>query len=144
VYDAVADPYCYPGTTVLINKLDLREQTALDEFEAEISRERAAEPLPAGQFDVAHYEAIHHHLFQDVYDWAGEIRNVRISKDGSMFCFPEHIDKELAKLFAGLQEQSFSAVRTRSCLQRKPQPSLPISTPSIRFARATDAHSSRS
>jgi cell filamentation protein len=32
MYDAVADPYCYPGTTVLINKLDLRDQARLDAF----------------------------------------------------------------------------------------------------------------
>jgi hypothetical protein len=26
MYDAVEDPYCYPGTTVLKNKLNLREK----------------------------------------------------------------------------------------------------------------------
>jgi cell filamentation protein len=35
MYNAVADPYCYPDTTVLINKLDLRDQAKLDAFEAE-------------------------------------------------------------------------------------------------------------
>jgi cell filamentation protein len=107
MYDAISDRYCYPDTTVLINRLDLREQAALDAFEAEISRERAAEPLPEGQLDVVHYKAIHHHLFQDVYDWAGAVRNVRIAKDGSMFCYPEHIDNEMAKLFARLREEAY-------------------------------------
>ncbi len=37
MYDAVVDPYCYPGTTVLINKLNLRYQKQLDAFEAEIT-----------------------------------------------------------------------------------------------------------
>jgi len=50
MYDAVADPYCYPGTTVLINKLDLRDQRQLDAFEAEITSQRATESLP---IDVA-------------------------------------------------------------------------------------------
>src|SRR5882724_1883134 len=74
MYDATDDPYTYENSTVLVNKLDLREQTALDEFEAEISSARAQEPLPAGNLDFEHYKAIHHHLFQDVYEWAGKVR----------------------------------------------------------------------
>lgn len=103
MYDAVSDPYCYPGSTVLINKLGLREQSLLDAFEAEITSQRAAEPLPHGRLDAPHYLAIHAHLFQDVYEWAGHIRTVRISKNGNAFCYPEYINAELTKLFDGLQ-----------------------------------------
>jgi cell filamentation protein len=106
MYDAVVDPYCYPGTTVLINKLDLRDQQQLDAFEKEITSQRAAEPLPVGHLDASHYCAIHAHLFQDVYDWAGNTRTVRIAKDGNMFCYPEYIDAELIKLFDGLRADS--------------------------------------
>lgn len=102
MYDAVEDPYCYPGTTVLKNKLKLRTQAELDAFEAEITAQRAEEPLPSGRLGYAHYKAIHKHLFQDVYVWAGKIRNVRISKGGNMFCYPESIDREMSKLFASL------------------------------------------
>lgn len=107
MYDAVPDPYCYPDTTVLINRLGLRDQAELDAFEAEITRARAGEPLPAGRLSVTHYRAIHRHLFQDVYRWAGRFRTVRIAKDGSMFCFPERIDGEMAKLFDGLRLSHF-------------------------------------
>ena len=41
---------------------------------------RAAEPLPAGRVSVSHYRAIHRHLFQDVYSWAGRFRTVRLTK----------------------------------------------------------------
>jgi cell filamentation protein len=107
MYDAVADPYCYPDTTVLINKLDLRDQAKLDAFEAEITTQRAAEPFPDGRLTYAHYRAIHRHLFQDVYAWAGQVRNVRIAKDGSMFCYPEHIDSEMRKLFGELRDSNY-------------------------------------
>jgi cell filamentation protein len=107
MYDAVADPYCYPGTTVLINKLGLRDQAQLNAFEAEITLQRAAEPLPAGGLDYAHYRAIHRHLFQDVFAWAGRVRTVRISKDASMFCFPENIDGEMRTLFGNLRGLNF-------------------------------------
>src|SRR5437870_6102975 len=99
MYDAVEDPYCYPGTSVLKNRLDLRTQAELDEFEATITTQRASEPLPAGRLDYTHYLAIHQHLFQDVYDWAGEIRTVRMGKQDSMFCYPEHIDSQMRSLF---------------------------------------------
>lgn len=107
MYDAVDDPYTYENSTVLVNMLDLRTRAELDEFEAEISNARAAEPLPEGEFDLAHYCAIHHHLFQDVYEWAGKVRSVRISKQGNPFCFPEHIEIQSAKLFAGLEAENY-------------------------------------
>ena len=77
MYDTIDDPYTYEHSTVLVNKLDLREQAELDAFEAEISSARADEPLPEGNLDFVHYKAIHHHLFQDVYEWAGKPRTVR-------------------------------------------------------------------
>lgn len=104
MYDAIEDPYCYPGTTVLINKLDLREQSDLDAFEAEITAQRATEQLPIGELDDRHYRAIHRHLFQDVYAWAGTFRTVRIAKNGSMFCYPEHIDREMHHLFDAFRD----------------------------------------
>jgi cell filamentation protein len=103
MYAAVADPYCYPGTAVLKNKLNLRNQARLDAFEAEITSQRASEPMPIGRLSVTHYRSIHRHLFQDVFTWAGRFRTVRISKGGNMFCYPEHIKNQMAKLFAGLQ-----------------------------------------
>ena len=74
MYDAVADDYCYPGTTVLKNKLDLRDASELADFEAEVSDTRSDEEVPNGNLDFTHFKAIHHHLFQDVYDWAGQAR----------------------------------------------------------------------
>ena len=107
MYDAADDPYTYEDSTVLINKLNLRSQKKLNGFEAEITIRRASEPLPNGSLDFRHYCNIHRHLFQDVYTWAGEVRSVRMSKDGNPFCFPEHIDAQAAKLFADLKAANF-------------------------------------
>ena len=107
MYDAADDPYTYENSTVLVNRLGLRDQAELDDFEAEITSARAAEPLPEGNLDFAHYCAVHHHLFQDVFDWAGTPRTVRISKQGSAFCFPEHIEAQAAKLFAELKAKGY-------------------------------------
>jgi cell filamentation protein len=105
MYKAEIDPYCYPGTTVLINRAELREQAELEDFEAEMTALRFREPFPSGRLSYRHYLAIHRHLFQDVYPWAGAIRTVRIFKDRSAFCYPEHIDREMRRLFAGLAKQ---------------------------------------
>jgi len=102
MYDATDDPYCYEGTSVLKNRLDLRTQEELTDFEHTIASQRAEEPLPTGKLDEQHYCALHRHLYQDVYDWAGELRTVRTSKGGNMFCYPENIAAQLKKLFGEL------------------------------------------
>jgi cell filamentation protein len=107
MYDAIEDPYTYKNSTVLVNKLDLRDQAELDAFEAEISSARAAEPLPDGSLDFTHYKAVHHHLFQDVYAWAGQVRTVRISKGSNPFCFPENIAGQADHLFDDLRAADY-------------------------------------
>ena len=107
MYDAIEDPYTYKNSTVLVNKLGLEAQDQLDAFEIEISNARAEEPLPGGTLDFMHYKAIHYHLFQDVYQWAGRARTVRISKGGNAFCFPENIEGQANKLFEDLRNADY-------------------------------------
>lgn len=101
-YTAEPDPLCYPGTTVLRNLLDIEDRQLLDEAELALFLTRAEEPSPAGGFDANHYLSLHKHLFQDIYPWAGQIRTIRIGKDGSWFCYPEYIASELERVFAEL------------------------------------------
>jgi cell filamentation protein len=105
MYDASPDPYCYPGSNVLKNLAGLRRQSDLDRFELALTTQRFSEGLPRGRMSVTHYHAVHRHLFQDVYAWAGKPRTVRITKGASSFCFPERISAELRKLFAWLKLQ---------------------------------------
>ena len=97
---------CYPGTTVLINKLDIRDEAALNEAEALATFVNASKleqhPLEGG-FDFAHYKAIHQFLFSDLYDWAGQIRTVNISKKGTHFCPAEEIDQRAELIFGRLK-----------------------------------------
>jgi cell filamentation protein len=72
-----------------------------------MTAQRFEEPLPDGRLSVRHYRAVHHHLFQDVYAWAGKSRTIRISKDGSAFCYPEHIDDQLKQAFGALKKKRF-------------------------------------
>jgi cell filamentation protein len=94
----MSDPtYCYPPDhLVLRNKLDLRDAGQLDFFERELVAQRTAQGIPSGQFDLAHLRAIHRHLFQDVYDWAGELRTVEIAKGGNQFQFRQYVTTGMA------------------------------------------------
>lgn len=77
------DPYIDPRTGILRNKAGFATQKELDGFEAEQTWLRllqlAANPIP-GNFDAAHFQAIHRFIFQDVYVWAGELRTVNAPK----------------------------------------------------------------
>lgn len=101
------DPYVYPGTDVLINKFDIREPSALEETEREFVAQRLTQAIPAGDFDLEHVQAIHHHLFQDVYDWAGEVRTVEISKDGHQFQFRQFIETGMADVHRRIVEAEY-------------------------------------
>lgn len=106
-YEVFDDPYCYRGTFVLKNRAALKDAKRLQAFELEMSSLRADEPLPDGRYGPAHYRAVHKHLFGDIYTWAGRYRTVRTSKGGNVFCYPEHIDKEMKKLFRRLRHGAF-------------------------------------
>lgn len=87
------DPYLDPETGLLRNKVGAQTKVALDEAEGDLSFARLVQLMdhpvkPTGDLDEL--RAIHRHLFQDVYDWAGELRTVDIRKnvEGAQFFLP--------------------------------------------------------
>ena len=118
MYQAEPDPYCYPNSSVLKNKAGLTSPEALERFETAMTFARSEEPLPRGRLSVHHYCAVHHHLFQDVYTWAGNFRSVRLSKDASTFCYPEHIATEMRRLFTRLKLERHLKDRSREDFAR--------------------------
>ena len=99
-----------PATGVLRNKAGLREQAALDAFEIESAGFRILEwdeQPGATSFDLRHLCALHRHVFQGVYDWAGQIRTVDITRGNSRFANVNQIENYAAKLFAGLQSEDY-------------------------------------
>src|SRR5436190_2165381 len=107
-----------------------------------MTSQRASEPVPRGNLDYAHYRAIHKHLFQDAYSWAGLPRSERISKVGNPFCFPANIDAQATKLFAELKQKNLLRGLIVRPLPRGQRSSWPNSTPFIRSVRATGVRSS--
>ena len=97
------DPYTYPGTDILQNRLGLIDDATLNEAERRLTLARGAQAARLTFPGTADgYRSLHKHLFQDLYDWAGEDRSVTIAKGGSSFAAPPYIARELDKLFSDM------------------------------------------
>lgn len=101
------DLYFYPGTRVFRNKLDIRDADALNRAERRFALDRASFGVPTGDFDLKHLQAVHRHLFQDVYDWAGEIRRVEIHKGGHEFTYQQAIETEMGMVHRRIVQSDY-------------------------------------
>ena len=101
---------CYPGTTVLVNRFGLQTQGELDAVEAALVTAKATQweskPL-CDTFDFAHYCAIHRYLFAELYEWAGKLRSINISKKGTQFCPVKELPRVATAIFDRLAEKRF-------------------------------------
>lgn len=81
--------YTDPKTGVLRNLADITDEDVLRFVETGAVTKRAQElqENPIKIKDTSSLFAVHKHLFQDIYSWAGKKRTVEISKDGQQF-FP--------------------------------------------------------
>lgn len=86
--------YFVPGTSILRNRVGARTLDALRDAENDLVEARVIELREAPDllgdrsYDLAYLRAIHRQLFQDVYDWAGDVRTVGIEKGDESFCPP--------------------------------------------------------
>ena len=107
-YEKTAN-YCYKDSDVLINKLNITDEKDLYDAERGLVTLRTAqlneEPIK-GYFDFNHLKSIHKFLFQDVYSWAGDIRNCNIAKQ-DLFCLCEYIDSFANDIFGRLKKEQY-------------------------------------
>ncbi len=107
-FEKTAD-YCYKDTDVLINKLNITNDEDLFNAERELVSLRTYElnenPLK-GNFDFKYLKVIHKYLFQDVYRWAGDIRNCNIAKQ-DLFCLSEHIESFGTDVFNKVKKEKY-------------------------------------
>ena len=109
-YDNEKDAkYCYPGTNILKNKLNIKDPDILHKAERDYSSVRQAELATkgvTGDSSFSHLCSIHKHLFQDIYSWAGNARTVDISK-GTIFCLVQFLEAQFDDLYRKLKKENF-------------------------------------
>lgn len=89
---------------MLENKLGLTSSAELARMEEQLSKKKAVllfekgilDSLPAGKFSTL--QAIHRYLFEDIYDFAGEIRKVNIAKGNFRFAPLMYLDAALKNI----------------------------------------------
>ncbi|MGB0937825.1 MAG: putative adenosine monophosphate-protein transferase Fic [Colwellia sp.] len=107
-YGVDQDPNCYQNTDILINLLDIRSESELEEAELELTSFRLEQFSPQfEQLTFNYLKEIHRHLFQDIYKWAGQIRSVDISKGDTRFCTASNIEREAVKQFQHLAKNNY-------------------------------------
>lgn len=102
------DRYFYKDTDVLKNKLNIKNNENLEIAEADITYIKLLDidrVTIHGNFDFLHLKSIHKYIFEDIYEWAGEIRYLNIEKaedvlDGLSVQYSDYslIEKEMNKI----------------------------------------------
>ncbi len=88
----------------LKNKLGIIDSTELAREEERISKKKAAEMFESGMLDTvkpgsyAALQAIHKQLFGDIYEFAGQTRNVNIAKGNFRFAPVMYLDAALVSV----------------------------------------------
>ena len=117
LYEARNSAYCYKGTNVLINLLNIRDNKTLQRAESRIVATKLFELRKnemIGNFDVEHFIKIHKFLFEDIYPFAGKFRTENIAKGYFSFAEWEYIDTELRKLLEKLHKSNLLKNDTRA------------------------------
>ena len=113
---------CYEGTACLINKYNIKDEQKLSLLEAGITFAKTAELLkqqPPKNPDFEYYKSIHYVLFNDLYDWAGKLRTIDISKRGTAFCKAENLQEQCNVLFNYLAQNDYFTNENRSDFAEK-------------------------
>lgn len=106
------DKYVYINSEILKNKFNLRKNEDLARKERILTSIRLLEILDNKSkikhtFDLKHLQQIHKYIFQDLYNWAGKLRDVDIAKGGTLFCKAINIDSFSKDIFLRLQKDNW-------------------------------------
>ncbi|PGZ17599.1 cell filamentation protein Fic [Bacillus cereus] len=101
--------YCYPGTDILKNKMDYKDQDLLKSVETIMTGVRIMElqkkPI-TGNFDLKHLQKVHKYMFQDVYPFAGKLREENIAKGSFQFAHASFLKDQAVELFKQLKDEN--------------------------------------
>jgi len=100
---------------ILENKLNITHQVELAKAEEKISKQKAKQLFDSGDITTveigtfAGLSFIHAYLFEDIYDFAGKIRDVNIAKDTTVFARLMYLPQSLAHI-DNMPQSSFDEI----------------------------------
>ena len=101
---------CYENSSVLINKFDIRDEQELEMMERNITgylMAQATIEIPFKNVDFEFYKNLHKYIFNEIYDWAGTVRKVEMSKSATQFCPVAKIEERAGTIFNRLKAQNY-------------------------------------
>jgi cell filamentation protein len=108
------DPYTDQSSGYLRNLLGIKDSEELSKAETALVLNRCYELELASldktddkECDFQHLKDIHKHLFQDVYDWAGQVRHVDLAKGETRFLPYQLIERGAYSIFSELKEHNY-------------------------------------
>lgn len=109
---------------VLENKLGIHDPQSMKQIEEQIVPLRTAEIYSSfhiNNFDFVALKAIHEKLFSDIYQMAGQVREVDMTKGGNSvpFCYVQFIEQEQQRIFSALKQDGYYVGLTREEFIRK-------------------------
>lgn len=84
-----------------IEELEAAEALAFSIRSLEIERDE----YMIESFELKNFMKLHHHLFQDIYHFAGEFRDVQLIKGTTRFCQFQYINSYAERLFEELNKE---------------------------------------
>ena len=113
------DPYIYGEDGVLRNKLGITDYNELNRAERDITFAKFLDIDTSykQQFNAQYFKSIHKHIFEDIFDWAGEYRTVPIVKEEIVlpglsldYAEAKDIDKQLKACLKQMNETNWDAL----------------------------------
>ena len=101
---------CYENSTILKNNFNIHDAEKLDIMERSITSmliAKAMIEIPFKNVDFEFYKNLHKYVFGDIYEWAGTIRTVDMSKKGTRFCPADKIEERGQRIFQKIINLNF-------------------------------------
>lgn len=116
-YGTGQDPYSLGNSSVLINKLGITDEKELEEAEQQLTELAALDiDFCHPPYNLIYLRELHRKLFEDIYEWAGELRSIDLAKGDTRFCNCNRIVAEADKLFGALATDNYFEDDSREAL----------------------------
>ncbi len=121
MYDAINSKYTYKGTEVLRNKMNIRDEKLLEEYETKIVAFKIATistKIISMSYTPERLKFIHKYLFDEVYEFAGEYRGENITKDNFRFAEFQYIEDNIKQIFGKINIEEMKNMSFKDFVER--------------------------